>query len=41
MTSDIEPGTCKHPRTYTTDIGFVMCSDCEEILATPAEVYFQ
>lgn len=27
--------TCEHKRTYTTDQGFTMCSDCEAILTLP------
>ena len=27
--------TCEHKRTYTTDLGFVMCSDCTAILILP------
>ena len=26
---------CEHKRNYTTDQGFVMCSDCEVILTLP------
>lgn len=26
---------CKHEHTYTTDIGFVMCSKCEKIIEVP------
>ena len=28
-------GNCEHEKTYTTDLGFVMCDDCETIIDTP------